>query len=144
MNPGTIPLLLIALITGCSSLPDVAPKSSSELLDEADRYYLDKDYASASEYYQALIERHPEASYAHFRLGNIAFQSGDLEAASLAFQSAIDAYPGDARYHYNLALVRLNQAQVLASNAYQKFTARGEPAEEFERLANDISRLLED
>ena len=81
----------------------------------------------------SLKEGEPNANY---RLGTIAFKLGEFEESALYFDSVIQADPKNYKAHYNLAAIRLMQAE----NHFKYYAALVDPDTDLEK----VSKLMAD
>ncbi|USD67762.1 hypothetical protein [Vibrio sp. SCSIO 43136] len=79
-----IPLLLIALLSGCSS----APKST---LSEEQRMEITENYQGLQENYRERLQKNPNDHLAGVKLAQTYFKAGDLEASSYYLDQIPDA-----------------------------------------------------
>lgn len=105
-------ILTLLLLSACSSTGE--KKSSKELftmLDKANNAYSEGNWLEAEMYYQQLIEKVPEDSYAWMRMGNARLQTGQINAAIAAYQESIKHSPNQSKPYYNLSTAYMIQAQ---------------------------------
>ena len=68
-------------------------------------YFKKKDYISAIENFQKTIDLNDEDLYAHFYLGNIFKELGDIDSAKEKFYKVIDLSPNYSWAYFNLASI---------------------------------------
>ena len=114
-------LLSIGLTSACSHLPmapsSVTDASSSERIDEADRFYALGQHREAQAAYQTIARDYPSFSYGWFKLGNTSVRLGQPELAVAYYEQAISLDGNDQRYWYNLSLAHLQLAKLRAQAA---------------------------
>lgn len=107
LKRGLLLLLLISLWTGTK----LDAQSQHRLLRQADRAYVDQDYASAEQLYRQALEAEnsPEGNH---NLGNSLYQQGDYEEAAKRYEEAAalteDKSTRASAYH-NLGNARFEQ-----------------------------------
>ncbi|MFH1686783.1 MAG: tetratricopeptide repeat protein [bacterium] len=94
-------LLLTILISGWFSSA-VAADSFAEQFERANRLYEDKDYASAVQLYQSILDQGMESDALYFNLGNAYFKAGDLGRAVLNYKLASRLAPDNEDIRANL------------------------------------------
>lgn len=82
-----------------------------QLYDEGERLYGEGKLDEAEVRFNAMLELKPEDDSALFRLGNIAFRRGLFTDAAGFFERAVKSNPRHQKAHYNLASIRLMQAE---------------------------------
>lgn len=136
---GLIPI--VGLLVGCATAVPKNPDTAQDMLQTADAAYERKDWIAAEMGYRALAERVPEDAYAFIRWGNTLARQGRLDEASVVYQEALIRDGTLAKTHYNLALVRLLQAEA-ALIAASKNLPRGDPmAAHTEKLLTHVKRI---
>lgn len=88
---------LILLVVLCSSI-----FGQSDEFAMGNKFYEDKDYASAIRMYQSVLDQKQESAGLYFNLGNAYFKSGDLGLAILNYMRAQRLAPGDEDIQANL------------------------------------------
>lgn len=139
-----IPLLLLALLVGCSSQP-VKEEEKPDYLSlqkEADSLYGEGKYAQALELYKQITTDVPREATPWFRLGNIYVQLGQPELAVAAYQEALLREPDMLKGWNNLGIVRMRQAV----NAYTQLCGNSSKEHPLcvnsRRIINGINDLL--
>ena len=72
----------------------------------ANKFYEEKDYASAIRLYESIINQGNESAEIYFNLGNAYFKSGDLGYAVLYYIRARRLSPADEDIRHNLEFAR--------------------------------------
>ncbi|UCG60643.1 MAG: tetratricopeptide repeat protein [Candidatus Zixiibacteriota bacterium] len=93
---------LTLFLLASSALPAEAPE---EFL-VANRFYEEKDFASAIRLYESVLNQGLESSALYFNLGNAYFKNGDLGYAVLYYMKARRLSPDDADIRQNLRFAR--------------------------------------
>lgn len=119
-------IVLASLLAGCATAQRKGEETAQDLLQTADAAYERKDWIAAEMSYRALAERVPQDAYAFVRWGNALARQGRPDEAAVIYQEALIRDGTLARTYYNLALVRLLQAEA-ALTAASKNLPRGEP-----------------
>jgi Flp pilus assembly protein TadD len=83
----------------------------------AEAAYKKGDWRVAAVEYKKLTEVYPRNSQMWFSLGTSYALLGSLDESATALETAVSLDPRDARAAYNLALVRLNQAEAALKSA---------------------------
>ena len=140
----------IVLGSGCSTRPSLdeeysrIQKDSTETrklieklkvhYDRGEKLYADGQLDAAEVEYEVMLELKSEQEHALYRLGTIAFKRGEFERSASFFERTIASNHRHARAHYNLASIRLMQAE----NHFKYYTALAD------RSANidNVSALL--
>lgn len=117
-------LLVIAvfMLTACSSTNNsqALSKSSDQqvLREQLKRHYeIGEDYYKAHQFdlaeaeFKEMLSLRLEEEYALYRLGTIAFRKREFDVSADYFERAIRANPKNKKAHYNLANIRLMQAE---------------------------------
>jgi tetratricopeptide (TPR) repeat protein len=94
-------------------------KKIKQLFDEGERLYGEGNLNEAEIHFNSILELKPEDDSALFRLGNIAFRRGTFAESAGYFERAVKSNPRHQKAHYNLASVRLMQAE----NHFKYYTA---------------------
>ena len=94
----TMLLLMSASLLGADKSPD-------EFV-AANKFYEEKDYASAIRLYESIINQGNESAEVYFNLGNAYFKSGDLGYAVLYYTKARRLSPADEDIRHNLEFAR--------------------------------------
>ena len=104
----------------------------------ANRFYEDKDFASAIRMYQSILNRGVESANIHFNLANAYFKSGDLGHAVLYYSKARRLAPGDEDVAFNLEFAKQFsrvQMQGVELNPIRNFLVELVDTYELQRLA---------
>lgn len=94
----TMLLLMSASLLGADKSPD-------EFV-AANKFYEEKDYASAIRLFESIINQGNESAEVYFNLGNAYFKSGDLGYAVLYYTKARRLSPADEDIRHNLEFAR--------------------------------------
>lgn len=107
LRRAVLPLLLAAVLTGCSGLPDApdetAKLSAEEIYEEAKLSQKDAIYDKALKYFERLEARYPFGRYAQQAQIEIAythFKAGDPASALAACDRFIKLYPNHRHVDY--------------------------------------------
>ena len=126
MHKSTLALHLVKLIvilayfslSACSSTGEKkASKELFDMLDKANNAYSEGNWLEAEMYYQQIIEKVPDDSYAWMRMGNARLQTGQIDAAIAAYQESIKHSPNQSKPYYNLSTAYMIQAQRVLEKA---------------------------
>ena len=105
-------IFVLLSLSACSSTGDKKEsKELFEMLDKANNAYSEGNWLEAEMYYQQLIDKVPEDSYAWLRMGNARMQTGQINAAIAAYQESIKHTPNQSKPYYNLSTAYMIQAQ---------------------------------
>lgn len=118
-------LLLCFLVASCSVLSPstldqvVATKAlDSEQMaqlkqhfSEGERLYSEGKLDESETQFNAVLALKPEDDSALYRLGTIAFRRGQYAASAEFFERTVKSNPRNQKAHYNLASLRLMQAE---------------------------------
>ena len=75
-------------------------------------------------FFQKAVELQPDFTKAHFCLGYVLLQNGQLDKAGIHFQRALELQPNFAEAHYSLGYIFLQQQQLdKAMSHFQKSLA---------------------
>ncbi len=110
--------------------------AATSAVNSAEAAYRRQDWVSASSEFRKLSTDYPKNGHFAFRLANAAAQAGNFDEAAKSYDSALRIDPQDMRSLYNLALVRLMQAESALIQAYSNNMTP--PA-----LKEDIKRTLD-
>ncbi|PLT34709.1 rhomboid family intramembrane serine protease [Bacillus sp. V5-8f] len=120
---------------------------SSVALDGNDRQtahiaqkYLDEDQVDkAQELLEKFTEKHQNAPYSYFVLGNLESHRGNFEAAEKHYLQSIKYNPDFSASHYNLALVYMDAGQPKRAEVHAKKAAEISPDEErYQKLLEQL------
>ena len=108
--------ILIALqISACAST-DTVKHDAKPLADtwrQANNAYSEKEWHKAQILYEIIVERFPDDSEAHFRMGVAAYRQGNRQLAEKSFSQVVSLEPGSTKAAYNLSIIKLNEAYEL-------------------------------
>lgn len=141
--------LAILFMVGCAT-PSLKQPGTGQAESEAEqlREALKKHYEIGEGYYQtgkldlaraeylAMLDLKPEEENALYRLGTVAFKQRDFDLSANYFSRAIDSNPKNKKAHYNLANIRLMQAE----NHFKYYTALVDKDADLRR----VSKLMAD
>lgn len=154
-------ILLVLLLGGCSSLGYYSLENEvekSHAQDEAairlknqlklhyqhgEELYQDGKLEMAEVEFQAMLVLKPEEENALYRLGTICFKQGKYDASADYFERVIKSDPRHGKAHYNLASIRLMQAQ----DHYKYFAALAGKDQDLSRVSDllgDIDKFNSD
>lgn len=148
----TLLLSLFLFLTGCASfgsdsLEDALVKTRQNRAEvetlirklkthyeQGEEHYSNGDLGAAEAEYNAMLVLKSEEENALYRLGTIAFRQGEYAKSADYFERTIASNPRHGKAHYNLASIRLMQAE----SHFKYFAATAD------RNANlgKVSRLL--
>ncbi|WP_246805301.1 tetratricopeptide repeat protein [Desulfosarcina cetonica] len=115
---------------------------------DGDRHYFRGEKGLAVGRYRKVATQYPMWALAHFRLGVISDQSGDVQAALAHYQNAVDIAPDTDIYRSNLAYVYFKQADYDHAIAeYRKIPQSPLAALEWAKAAlmqGDVNTVLEE
>lgn len=110
LGPATLDQELAARSANAQDQEEVYKKLKA-LFDSGERFYGEGNLDEAEARFNAMLELKPEDDSALFRLGNIAFRRGKFAEAAGYFERAVKSNPRHQKAHYNLASIRLMQAE---------------------------------
>lgn len=102
--------------------------------DQGEKHYSNGDLDAAEAEYNAMLALKSEEENALYRLGAIAFRRGDYAKSADYFERTIASNPRHGKAHYNLASIRLMQAE----SHFKYFAATADRNANLEK----VSRLL--
>ena len=88
-----------------NSLQQISSSLEDATKAEGDSAYMKKDYASAIQIYEALLNR-GEAADIYYNLGNSYYKAGDIAKAILNYERALLLQPGNGDIRANLEIAR--------------------------------------
>ncbi len=105
MNKRLFIILLFAvmMIPVCSTW---SSESAAEQFVMANKFYEEKDFASAVRLYEAALKQGVESATLYYNLGNAYFKTGDIGHAILNYLRAKRLAPSDEDINHNLEFVR--------------------------------------
>lgn len=106
-----ITLLLVMLISGCSSSATKPERNISENFMKGESAYASKNYALAKQNYEAVIKAYPDNITALFKLANISMRERQWDKALNYYSIIIRKRPNHAKAHHNLAMLYLYKAK---------------------------------
>jgi outer membrane protein assembly factor BamD (BamD/ComL family) len=102
--------------------------------DQGEKHYSNGDLDAAEVEYSAMLTLKNEEENALYRLGSIAYRRGEYAKSADYFERTIAANPRHGKAHYNLASIRLMQAE----SHFKYFAATADRNANLEK----VSRLL--
>lgn len=121
-------IMMLFFLGGCAGLPAMQSDSRNQLLRleaAAMHAYHGDEPEQAEHLYRQMVELDPAWTQAWFRLGNLAAQRGDLDAALDAFDRTLALEPEHHRAQHNRALAQMRQGAESLVRARQKLEAEG-------------------
>ncbi|MGC1509183.1 tetratricopeptide repeat protein [Ketobacter sp.] len=120
-------VMMMVVFSGCAfnepNLDDYYEKQASEQADKqqlilklrqhyeaSENFYKAGDYVKAESECLAMLELKPEEEVVLYRLGTIMFKLGRYDESAAYFERAIRVNPKNGKAQYNLASIRLMQA----------------------------------
>jgi tetratricopeptide (TPR) repeat protein len=121
--------LLLCVLSGCAVLgeptldrelsarareADEQSRIASQLKQHyaaGEQLYQAAQYEAASKEFQSMLALKPDDEYALYRLGAIEFRKGAFDKSAAYFERTVQANPRHEKAHYNLATIRLMQAE---------------------------------
>lgn len=150
-------LLVLVMLSGCASLgapsleKEVAKGQQSraeiEVLigklkahyDQGEKHYANGDLEAAESEYKAMLELKAEEENALYRLGNIAFRQGEYAKSADFFERVVASNPRNGKAHYNLASIRLMQAE----SHFKYFAATSDGKVDLEKVSKLLGHIDE-
>ncbi|MAR93110.1 MAG: hypothetical protein CML06_19865 [Pseudomonadales bacterium] len=143
-------VVLLLVLTGCGSLGGSKPdtfrqvKSEQALLreqlkihyDRGEELYQSGQLDAARKEFEAMLALRGDEPNANYRLGTIAFKQRRFDQSANYFAAVIAADPKHYKAHYNLASIRLMQAE----NHFKYYAALVDPDADIKK----VSRLMAD
>lgn len=80
-------------------------KQISQILDNAREKVADNDIEGAIFHYKKVVEMDPENEQAHFELGSLYHQIGDLSSALSSFCCVVDINPENKKAKVNMDML---------------------------------------
>ncbi|MEP7170055.1 MAG: tetratricopeptide repeat protein [Bacteroidota bacterium] len=99
-------LLLFVLIFFNGSLS--IAQSSQSTFDQANKFYIDKNYYKAADFFESLVKSGKISAEVYYNLGNAYYKSGNYASAILNYERAKKLKPSDPDIDFNLRLANLN------------------------------------
>lgn len=129
---------VVVLVTLFSLMGSLTATAQSEEFAMANRFYEDKDFASAVRMYESILNRDVESANLYFNLANAYFKAGDLGHAVLYYSKARRLAPSDEDVAFNLEFAKQFsrvQMQGVQLNPIRSFFVSLVDSYELERLA---------
>ncbi len=120
-NLSRLGLLLFLILSGCAGGKDL-----TLIREEAYLAYDNKDYNSAADKFEILVEKAPEDVEFWFRLGNAYARSQNPQLAVSAYQNALLRDPTHVKAWYNMGFVQ-TQAALKTFVDMQAYTDADDP-----------------
>lgn len=139
MGPKTLDQELAARAEQAGNWEEIAPKLK-RLFDEGEALYNEGKLDEAEPRFHAMLALKPEDDTALYRLGTIAFRRGQYADSAVYFERTVKSNPRHQKAHYNLASIRLMQAE----NHFKYYAAMaGKDADlaKVSELLGDIDRF---
>ncbi|MGZ9899905.1 tetratricopeptide repeat protein [Shewanella gaetbuli] len=136
---------LIILLLGCANSP--SNKSNTNLinmLSHANEAYQEARLNDAETQYLAIKQSYPQYKEAWFKLGNIYARQGRLKAAIKQYETVIQLDAEDGRAWYNLAIVKVNEAKKVLTEAEQILLEDSEFIEPIQTLKQQLNALSQE
>lgn len=110
-----------------------------EKIKSAEQLYVDGNIEAAEKMYLDVNAASPNNALVLYRLGTISYRKGNTEKASTYFESVIEVDPRHAKAHFNLATIRLMQAE----SHFKYYIATADPKADIEKLSVLIGAIEE-
>ncbi|CBL45137.1 Hypothetical protein HDN1F_15540 [gamma proteobacterium HdN1] len=136
---------VVAMISACSTLGGNSERGTQDLnamLQQAEHAYSDGNLQHAQTLLETALKDDESNANAWYRLGTIYYRSEDYDRAADSFARAIKIDPRNAKAQFNLATIRLQQAEA----HFQYFIATTDPnadITELNVLLGAIERYVE-
>jgi len=104
-------MLLVMLISGCSSSGLKAERNISENFMRGESAYANKNYVLAKQNYEAVYKAYPNNITVLFKLANISMRERQWDKALNYYSVIIRRRPNYAKAHHNLAMLYLYKAK---------------------------------
>ena len=105
--------------------------------EASENYYKTGDYAKAEEECLTLLELKPEEEVVLYRLGTITFKLSRFDESAAYFERTIKVNPKNQKAQYNLASIRLMQAD----NHFKYYAALAEKDADLSKLSQLIAAI---
>ena len=153
----SIIVLVCAWIGGCALVGDATldseladiEKSNQEMrelsnklkahYDQGEKFYSEGDFAAAEAEFNAMLDLKSEEEHALYKLGAIAYKKAEFAASANYFERAIAANPRNPKAHYNLASIRLMQAE----NHFKYYAALADRKADLEKISDLLGHIDE-
>lgn len=143
MNEFVRLLVLAVIVSGCTiSQPGEQAGNAALIADErqlGEAAYARSDYIQAKVHYDQALKLGSKEATIFYRLGSISYRDGKFDSAAELFGKAIDIDPRFSKAHYNLATIRLMQAQ----DHFKYYTATADPKANIEPISKLIANIEE-
>lgn len=132
---------IVGLLIGCATAVPKPSDTAQDMLQIADTAYERKDWIAAEMGYRALAERVPADAYAFIRWGNALARQGRVDEAAVIYHEALIRDGSLAKTHYNMALMRLIQAEAALSATLKNLPPGDAMIPHTEKLLAHIKRM---
>ena len=100
-----VAFLCLINLSACATHVDL-----NNVREHAYEAYQNKDYATAADQFEVLVEKVPEDGEFWFPLGNSYARTDKPQLAIAAYQNALLIAPGNEKAWYNMGLLQINTA----------------------------------
>lgn len=97
--------LILFILIQANPLIGQSPEFTFE---RANKFYIEKDYKKAIEWYEKLVKSENKSAEIYFNIGNAYYKSGDYASAILNYERAKKLNPSDGDIEFNLRLANQN------------------------------------
>lgn len=134
-------LSALVLLSGCVSMGGKvnSPDVQAEKIKVAEQLYTDGNFNAAEKLFIEIEKEGFSNSQVLYRLGNICYRKGEVGKAAGYFESVIKIDPRNPKAHFNLATIRLMQAE----DHFKYYIATVDPKTEIDRLSTLIGAIEE-
>lgn len=134
-------LSVLVLLSGCVSLvgKENAADVQADKIKVAEQLYSDGNFDAAEKLFIEIDGDGSSNAQVLYRLGNIYYRKGDVGKAASYFESVIKIDPRNPKAHFNLATIRLMQAE----EHFKYYVATVDPKTEIDRLSTLIGAIEE-
>lgn len=135
--------LLAVSLAACSTLSgDSAAQKAMEFdskFKAGEQAYTAGNFDVAERLFLEAIELNPVNAPCFYRLGTISYRKGDTQKAAGYFESVVKIDPRHSKAHFNLATIRLMQAE----SHFKYYIATVDPKADIEKLSILIGAIEE-
>lgn len=134
-------LSALFLLSGCVSLGSRENNADvqAEKIKVAEQSYSDGNFDAAEKLFKEIERDGFGNAPVLYRLGNLYYRKGDVGKAAAYFESVIKIDPRNPKAHFNLATIRLMQAE----EHFKYYVATVDPKTEIDRLSTLIGAIEE-
>ncbi len=135
----------MVLLSGCSVLGGKASSDDldyvrfDQIINSAEQAYSAGNFDEAERLFREANALNPKSSQVTYRLGTIAYRRNELASAAVHFENTIKIDPRSSKAHFNLATIRLMQAQ----SHFKYYVATVDPKTDIDRLSGLIGAIEE-